>query len=96
MKAYEGEGWEGLASNVTTFRRTFDVIWNRGFLFTLLWSIVRVGLDWSGRWPSFVSFRSVFFCFLGGSSLPPHVVRTCVNFLSSDRNLSLWYLDSVS
>lgn len=55
IEIYEGEGWEDFAFHVM-FRRTFDVIRSRGFLFALLWRIVRVGLDWSSRWPSF-SFR---------------------------------------
>jgi len=46
--AYEGEGQEGLASNVHMRRRTFVVIWYRGLFFFfffihLLSNVVRVG-----------------------------------------------------
>jgi len=33
LEAYEGDGQEGLASNVHTCRRTFVVIWHRGIFF---------------------------------------------------------------
>jgi len=53
LEAYEGEGQEGLASNVHTCRRTFVVTWHRGLFFFIhpLWSaqLVQVGGTRLGR-----------------------------------------------
>jgi len=92
-----GEGWEVFAFDVM-FRRTFDVIWSRGFFIRPLWRIVRVVLDWSGGWPCFFSFGLYFLALsVLVRCVLPYAVRTCVNFLQGlDRNLLLWYLELVA